>query len=118
MKPILVGDCSNYSYSTNNCTKCGRSMPDMCIEFEEMKRKAEAYEKLNRDDSSTSDTPALNKRTDGLSISSESLDAAYEAAADELVEELKYSKETKAASVDPYVKKAATRKGRPPKVKV
>ena len=91
-------------------------MPDMCIEYEEMKRKAEAYDKLDRDSSSTSDVPVPNKRTDGVSISSESLNAAYEAAADELVEELKYSKETK--SVDPYVQKAATRKGRPPKVKV
>lgn len=119
MKPILVGDCSNYSYDTNNCKKCGRSMPDLCVEFEEMKRKAEAYDQINRDSSSTSDTNIPNKRTDGLLISSDSLNAAYEAAADELVVELQYAKETKAAPVDPYVQKAAARKpGRPKKSNV
>ena len=90
MKPILVGDCSNYSYDTNNCKKCGRSMPDMCVEFEDMKRKAEAYDQINRDSSSTSPTDIPNKRTAGLPISPD---------------------------VDPYVQKAATRKGRPPKAK-
>lgn len=98
MKPILVGDCNNYSFDTNSCTKCGRSMPDMCVEFEEMKRKAEAYDQLDRDSSSTSDTDIPNKRTDGLPLPSDSINSAYE-------------------EVDPYVKKAATRKGRPPKAK-
>jgi hypothetical protein len=92
MKPILVGDCNNYSFDTNSCTKCGRSMPDMCIDFEDMKLKAEAYDKLNRDSSSTSDTSVPDKRTDGLPVSTE--------------------------PVDPYVTKAATRKGRPPKAKL
>lgn len=125
MKPILVGDCSNYSYDTNNCTKCGRSMPDLCVEFEDMKRKAEAYDQINRDSSPPSDTNISNKRTTGLPLPSDSIgtsrsdstEAAYQAAADELVVELQYAKETKAAPVDPYVKKAATRKGRPPKAK-
>lgn len=47
MKPILVADCNNYSFDTNNCTKCGRAMPDLCVDFEEMKRKAEAYDRTN-----------------------------------------------------------------------
>ena len=65
-------------------------MPDMCIDFEDMKRKAEAYDKLNRDSSYTSDTSVPDKRTAGLSVSTE--------------------------PVDPYVTKAATRKpGRPRK---
>lgn len=70
MKPILVGDCNNYSFDTNSCTKCGRSMPDLCLDFEEMKRKAEAYDAV---------------------------------------------KEQAEPIVDPYVAKAATRKGRPRK---
>ena len=65
-------------------------MPDMCVEFEDMKRKAEAYDQINRDSSSTSPTDIPNKRTAGLPISPD---------------------------VDPYVQKAATRKGRPPKAK-
>jgi hypothetical protein len=67
-------------------------MPDMCIDFEDMKRKAEAYDKLDRDSSSTGDTNIPNKRNDGPPVSPE--------------------------PVDPYVAKAATRKGRPPKVKL
>ena len=92
-------------------------MPDLCVEFEDVKRKAEAYDQLDRDSSSTSDTNISNKRTTGLPLPSDSIEAAYQAAADELVVELQYAKETKAAPVDPYVKKAATRKGRPPKAK-
>lgn len=96
MKPILVGDCSNYSYDTNNCKKCGRSMPDLCVEFEEMKRKAEAYDQLDRDSSSPSDTDLPNKRTDGLPV----------------------SPDVATVPIDPYVQKAATRKpGRPSKAK-
>lgn len=65
-------------------------MPDTCVEYEDMKRKAEAYDKLDRDSSSTSDTSVPDKRSDGSSVSSE--------------------------PVDPYVAKAATRKpGRPRK---
>ena len=90
MKPILVGDCNNYSFDTNSCTKCGRMMPDLCVEFEEMKRKAEAYDKHNSVSNPTSDTDISDKRTDGLPVSPD---------------------------VDPYVQKAATRKGRPPKAK-
>lgn len=97
VKTILVGDCSHYSYITNNCTKCGRSMPDLCLEFEEMKRKAAAYDKglandkHNTDSDTPSDTDIPNKRVAGLPISSE--------------------------PVDPYVTKAAKR-GRPPKAKL
>lgn len=99
MKPILVGDCNNYSFDTNSCTKCGRSMPDLCVEFEDMKRKAEAYDQLDRDSSSTSDTNLSNKRADGLPSPS-SIDEDIE-------------------TVDPYVKKAASRKpGRPKKSNV
>jgi hypothetical protein len=94
VKPILVGDCNNYSFDTNSCTKCGRSMPDMCIDFEDMKRKAEAYDKLDRNSSSTSDTSVPDKRTARPSLPSD-------------VEEK--------GKVDPYVAKAATRKGRPRK---
>lgn len=97
MKPILVGDCNNYSFDTNSCTKCGRSMPDMCVEFEDMKRKAEAYDQLDRDSSSTSDTNLSNKRTDGLPV----------------------SPSVATVPVDPYVQKAASRKpGRPKKSNV
>lgn len=115
MKPILVGDCNNYSFDTNSCTKCGRSMPDMCVEFEDMKRKAEAYDQINRDSSPTSDTDIPNKRSDGPPTSSDpigtshsdSIEAAYQAAANELYVEM---------TTDPYVKKAASRKpGRPKK---
>ena len=96
MKPILVGDCSNYSFDTNNCKKCGRSMPDMCVEFEDMKRKAEAYDKLDRVSNPTSDTTIPDKRTDGLPVSTD----------------------VSPVPVDPYVQKAAARKpGRPPKAK-
>ena len=98
MKPILVGDCNNYSFDTNSCTKCGRSMPDMCVEFEDMKRKAEAYDKLDRVSNPTSDTNIPNKRTDGLPVSP---DVGTE----------------RSVPIDPYVQKAATRKGRPPKAK-
>jgi hypothetical protein len=76
-------------------------MPDTCVEYEDMKRKAEAYDKLDRD---TSDTSVLDKRSDGPPLPRDSINAAYEEADREL-------------TIDPYVTKAATRKGRPPKVK-
>lgn len=92
MKPILVGDCNNYSFDTNSCTTCGRSMPDLCVEFEEMKRKAEAYDKMVTIPSSTSDNPNTTECSDGPPVSPD---------------------------VDPYVQKAASRKpGRPPKAKI
>lgn len=105
MKPILVGDCNNYSFDTNSCTKCGRSMPDMCVEFEDMKRKAEAYDQLDRDSSSTSDTDIPNKRTDGLPVSPD-------VETERLVP-------IATVPIDPYVQKAASRKpGRPKKSNV
>lgn len=55
MKPILVGDCNNYSFDTNSCTTCGRSMPDLCVEYEEMKRKAEAYDAQVKTESVTTE---------------------------------------------------------------
>ena len=72
-------------------------MPDICVEFEDMKRKAEAYDQINRDSSPTSDTDIPNKRTDGPPVSP-----------DVETERL--------VPVDPYVQKAAARKpGRPKK---
>lgn len=47
MKPILVDQCDHYNSKTHNCNRCGRGLPDVCLEFEEMKRKAEAYERHN-----------------------------------------------------------------------
>lgn len=44
MKPTLVDNCEHYNYQTHNCNKCGRGLPDVCLDYEEMKRKAEAYE--------------------------------------------------------------------------
>lgn len=91
-------------------------MPDMCVEFENMKRKAEAYDKMDTSSSSSNNNPNTTERTDGSPTTSDPIEAAYQAAADELVVELQYAKETKAAPVDPYVKKAAARKpGRPRK---
>ena len=90
MKPILVGDCNNYSFDTNSCTKCGRSMPDMCVEFEDMKRKAEAYDKMDTSSSSSNDNPNSTERSVGPPVSTD---------------------------VDPYVQKAASprKPGRPRK---
>lgn len=47
MKPTLVDNCEHYNYQTHNCNKCGRGLPDVCLEFEKMKKAAEAYEKQN-----------------------------------------------------------------------
>ena len=77
-------------------------MPDTCVEYEDMKRKAEAYDKLDRD---TSDTSVPDKRTGGSPLPRDSINAAYEEADREV-------------TIDPYVTKAATRKGRPPKAKL
>ncbi len=44
MKPTLVDNCEHYSYQTHNCTKCGRGLPDVCAEFENMRNAARAYE--------------------------------------------------------------------------
>lgn len=44
MKPTLVDNCEHYNYQTHNCNKCGRGLPDVCLEFENMKKKAEAYD--------------------------------------------------------------------------
>jgi hypothetical protein len=72
-------------------------MPDICVEFEDMKRKAEAYDQINRDSSPTSDTDIPNKRTDGPPV----------------------SPDVATVPVDPYVQKAASRKpGRPKKSNV
>lgn len=45
MKPTLVDNCENYNYQTHQCNKCGRGLPDVCLEFENMKKAAAAYEK-------------------------------------------------------------------------
>ena len=98
MKPILVGDCEHYSYDTNSCKKCGRSMPDLCVDFEEMKHKAELFDaqRAKKEEAITE----LNASS-GPEVAEKATIAAYEAAAAEL-------------TVDPYVAKA-TRRGRPPK---
>jgi len=98
MKPILVGDCEQYSYDTNSCTKCGRAMPDLCLDFEEMKSKAELFDaqKAKKEEAITELIASS-----GPEEAEEATIAAYEAAAAEL-------------TVDPYVAKAAKR-GRPPK---
>lgn len=44
MKPILVDNCEHYSGQTHSCTKCGRGLPDVCLDFENMKNAAKAYE--------------------------------------------------------------------------
>lgn len=44
MKPTLVDNCEHYNRTTHACDKCGRGLPDVCFEFEEMKKKAAAYE--------------------------------------------------------------------------
>lgn len=44
MKPTLVDNCEHYSYQTHNCNKCGRGLPDVCAEFENMRNAARAYE--------------------------------------------------------------------------
>jgi hypothetical protein len=98
MKPIQVGDCNNYSFDTNSCTKCGRAMPDLCLDFEEMKNKAELFDaqKAKKEEAIT-ELIASNK----TEVEEIATIAAYEAAAAEL-------------TVDPYVAKAVKR-GRPPK---
>lgn len=45
MKPTLVDNCEHYNYQTHNCNKCGRGLPDVCLEFENMRKAAAAYEK-------------------------------------------------------------------------
>lgn len=59
MKPTLVDNCEHYNYQTHNCDKCGRGLPDVCLEFENMKKAAAAYEKQNA------------SRTDGASSSTD-----------------------------------------------
>lgn len=44
MKPTLVDNCEHYNFVTHVCDKCGRGLPDVCLEFEEMRKKAAAYE--------------------------------------------------------------------------
>lgn len=44
MKPTLVDNCEHYNRTTHVCDKCGRGLPDVCFEFEEMKKKAAAFE--------------------------------------------------------------------------
>lgn len=47
MKPVLVDNCEHYNFQTHNCNKCGRGLPDVCLEFERMKKAAAAYEEQN-----------------------------------------------------------------------
>lgn len=50
MKTIRCDDCEHYDFKKHSCSRCGRSLPDVCFEFDEMKRKAEAYERLSEKD--------------------------------------------------------------------
>lgn len=73
-------------------------MPDMCVEFEDMKRKAEAYDKMDTIPSSSNDTPDITERSDGPPVST---DVGTE----------------RPVPIDPYVQKAASSRkpGRPRK---
>lgn len=46
MKPVLVDACNHFDFGKSTCAKCGRSLPDVCLEFEQMKQKAEAYDRM------------------------------------------------------------------------
>lgn len=45
MKSVLVDACNHFDNAKSTCSKCGRSLPDVCLEFEQMKQKAEAYDR-------------------------------------------------------------------------
>lgn len=51
MKPTLVDNCEHYNRTTHACDKCGRGLPDVCFEFEEMKKKASSYDTMQNQDS-------------------------------------------------------------------
>lgn len=80
MKPILVDNCEYFDGVKSICTKCGRSLPDVCLEFAQMKQKAESYDALSSvptsasnsrpDDADTSPAPPVKTRRDGTSRSS------------------------------------------------
>jgi hypothetical protein len=58
MKPILVDNCEHFDGRKSECTKCGRSLPDVCLDFEKMKQKAEAYDALSSVSGGTGDSRA------------------------------------------------------------
>ena len=80
MKPILVDQCVHYNSKTHNCNRCGRGLPDVCLEFEEMKRKAEAYEKLpaKTDRHSVSTSSSQGTELEQSSVSVGSIEAPQE----------------------------------------
>lgn len=47
MKPVLVDNCNTFDHAKSICTKCGRSLPDVCLEFEQMKHKADEYDRIS-----------------------------------------------------------------------
>lgn len=49
MKPTLVSDCDHYNWDTNKCNKCNRMMPEVCVDFEDMQRKAKAYDEQKKE---------------------------------------------------------------------
>lgn len=70
MKPILVDSCNNYDHGKHSCSKCGRSLPDVCLEFEQMKAKADEYDAITRetdnaDTSATIDAPVAAVKPKG-----------------------------------------------------
>lgn len=80
MKPSLVDQCENYNRTTHTCDKCGRGLPDVCLEFEDMKRKAEAYEKLpsKADRHSVSTSSSQGTELESSSVSVGSIEAPQE----------------------------------------
>ena len=46
MKPTLVDNCEHYSFTSHVCAKCGRGLPDVCLEFEEMRKKASSFDTM------------------------------------------------------------------------
>lgn len=57
MKPTLVDNCEHYNFKSHVCDKCGRGLPDVCLEFEEMRKKASSFDTMQ----ASSEQPQLVK---------------------------------------------------------
>lgn len=64
MKPTLVDNCEHYNFQTHNCNKCGRGLPDVCLEFENMRKAAAAYEKTQSSSRSNGDAGSTDDASD------------------------------------------------------
>jgi len=64
MKPTQVADCDHYNWDTNKCSKCDRMMPEICVEFEELQRKAKAYDEKEKQNAKKPEASPPS-RTDG-----------------------------------------------------